>query len=417
MITRNTKFIFSLIVLSFSNIQIYSQSKKDLSREQVDYIKKFIYPIHSCDPNFANNSDLKILDKLIGNSKIVGLGESTHGSSEIYQIKDRISRYLISNFSFNLFALEANQPESFLINDYISENKSDPKTILAGMYFWIWQTQETLTFIEWLKQYNDNNNPNVIFDGFDMQYASGALLQIKNIYSNHQIPLNDIDDLQEILKQENRGTRSYSAKSQKLIGEYISKIKESSITFKTVAEKERFLQNIKIIEQKIQISSMVIRDQFMADNIIWMMKNNLNPKLIVSAHNYHISKLNSERMGYYIYEKFKNDYVNFGFAFYKGTYTGSTDRKIKSLVAQTAPPGSLEYYLNSLNIPIFIVDLKSIKKENSLLAKWLLKNIPMRKTGSGTENNEFKSTSIVNSFDYLIFINESTNSNYFKSLN
>lgn len=406
------KIIFVLLGLIFN-----AQSKKELSQEQKDYIAKFVHPLQSFDPNFTDYSDLKILEKLIGNSKIVGLGESTHGSSEIYKMKDRISRYLISNSSFNIFALEANQPESFLMNDYISINKSDPKTILAGMYFWIWQTEEFLNFIEWLKQYNENHNPKVIFDGFDMQYASGALLQIKKFFSNQQIPLNEIEELEKILKQENRGARRYTTKSQKLIGEHISKIKQSNITFQNIAEKERFLQNARIIEQKIQISNMIIRDQFMAENVNWMMKNNLNPKLIVSAHNYHISKLNSERMGYYINEKYKNDYVNFGFAFYKGSYTGSINRQIKSMVAQTAPLGSLESNLNSLDIPVFILDLKSIKKENNPLAKWILKDIPMRKTGSGTENNEFKSTNIVNSFDYLIFINESTNSNYFKSLN
>lgn len=407
------------IIFLLCGLIFHAQSTKELSQEQKDYITKFIYPLQSFDPNFTDNSDLKILDKLIGNAKIVGLGESTHGSSEIYKMKNRISRYLISNSDFNIFSLEANMPESFRMNNYITEKKDNPKDLLEGMYFWLWQTKETLDFIDWLKNYNDAYNSRIIFDGFDMQFASGALNQIRDIYTQNNINVDEINELEKILKDENRGQRSYTAKSQKTIGNLLVKMKQKNVSFKSPEDKARYLQNIRIIEQKIQINSIVKRDQFMAENINWIMENNKNPKLILSAHNYHISKLNSERMGYYVNEEFKNDYVNFGFAFYEGTYSASVDRKIGTFEAETAPPESLEYYLNYLNKPIFIIDLKSIKKENNPLAKWILKDILFRKTGSGTDKNKksFKSTNVSNSFDYLIFINESSNSNLLKQYN
>ncbi|SMO58559.1 hypothetical protein SAMN06265171_10321 [Chryseobacterium rhizoplanae] len=73
-------------------------------------------------------------------------------------------------------------------------------------------------------------------------------------------------------------------------------------------------------------------------------------------------------------------------------------------------PKTLEYKLNSLNIPIFILDLRAIKKDNNKLGNWILEDILFRKTGSGTDKNEFLKTNVVKSFDYLIFINKSTNS-------
>lgn len=149
----------------------------------------------------------------------------------------------------------------------------------------------------------------------------------------------------------------------------------------------------------------------MAENVDWI-KQNYNPsKVIISAHNFHVSKENRSSMGYNINEKYQNDYINFGFAFYEGNYTASIDEKIGTFTSQTAPIGSLEYNLNSLNIPYFILDLKSIKKDNNELGKWLLKRIEFRKTGSGTKSDEFKKTNIADSFDYLIFINKSSHSN------
>jgi len=402
----NLKLSF-ILVLFF--VTISAQSKNDLNSEEKEYISKFIYPIKTFNPEEEDNSDLLILNKLIGNSKIVGLGESTHGSSEIYQMKYRISEYLIAHKNFNVFSLEANMPESFLMNQYIQEGKGDPKDILKGMYFWLWQTEETLTFVEWLKKYNENHDSKVFFDGFDMQYAKGTIDQIRKTYQENKLPEQEIDEMETALKENNRGFRTYSKKSQKILLEYLLLIKEKSISIKNPEEKLRFLQNIDIIRQYIQLN-FIRRDKFMAENVKWLKENYLNSKVIASAHNYHIAKLNSDRMGYWINEMYGQDFVNFGFAFYEGTYSASIDGKLGTYNSEKAGPGTLEHKLNSLNTPIFILDLKAIKKDNNKLGNWILEDILFRKTGSGTDKNEFLKTNVVKSFDYLIFINKSTNS-------
>lgn len=402
----NLKLSFILVIFF---VTISAQSKNDLNSEEKEYISKFIYPIKTFNPDEKDNSDLLILNKLIGNSKIVGLGESTHGSSEIYQMKYRMSEYLIAQKNFNVFSLEANMPESFLMNHYIQEEKGAPKDILKGMYFWLWQTEETLAFVEWLKKYNENHDSKVFFDGFDMQYATGAIDQIRKTYQENQLPEQEINDLEAALKENNRGFRTYSQKSQKILSEYLVLIKEKSTSIKNPDEKLRFLQNVDIIRQYIQ-QNFIRRDKFMAENVKWLKENHLNSKVIASAHNYHIAKLNSDRMGYWINEMYGQDFVNFGFAFYEGTYSASIDGKLGTYNSEKAGPKTLEYKLNSLNIPIFILDLKAIKKDGNKLGHWILKDILFRKTGSGTYKNEFIKTNVANSFDYLIFINKSTNS-------
>lgn len=402
----NLKLSF-ILVLFF--VTISAQSKNDLNSEEKEYISKFIYPIKTFNPDEKDNSDLLILNKFIGNSKIVGLGESTHGSSEIYQMKYRMSEYLITQKNFNVFSLEANMPESFLMNQYIQEKKGDPKDILRGMYFWLWQTKETLNFVEWLKKYNENHDSKVFFDGFDMQYATGAIDQIKKTYQENQLPEQEINDLETALKENNRGFRTYSKKSQKILLEYLFSIKEKSMSIKNPEVKSRFLQNVDIIRQYIQLN-FIRRDKFMAENVKWLKENYLNSKVIVSAHNYHIAKLNSDRMGYWINEMYGQDLVNFGFAFYEGTYSASIDGKLGTYNSEKGGPKTLEYKLNSLNIPIFILDLKAIRKDGNKLGNWILEDILFRKTGSGTDKSEFTKTNVAKSFDYLIFINKSTKS-------
>lgn len=402
------KLKLSCILIVFFII-IKAQSKNDLNSEEKEYISKFIYPIKTLNPDERDNSDLQVLNKLIGNSTIVGLGEATHGSSEVYQMKSRISEYLIANKNFNVFSLEANMPESFLMNQYIQEGKGNPKDILKGMYFWLWQTEETLSFVEWLKKYNENHNSKVFFDGFDMQFEKGAVDQIRKTYQENHLPEQEINDLETAIKENNRGFRTYSKKSQKIISEYLFLIKQKNVSIKNPEEKSRFLQNVDIIRQYIQLS-FIKRDKFMAENVKWLKDNYLNSKVIVSAHNYHIAKLKSDRMGYWINEMYDKDFVNFGFAFYEGTYSASIDGRLGTYNSEKAGPRTLEYKLNSLDIPIFILDLKAIKKDGNKLGHWILDDILFRKTGSGTDKNEFIKTNVANSFDYLIFINKSTNS-------
>ena len=80
----------------------------------------------------------------------------------------------------------------------------------------------------------------------------------------------------------------------------------------------------------------------------------------------------------------------------------------KVVEAQIENSTSIEAYLNSLNIPIFLLDLKKIKEENNNLAKWILNKKPYRWTGMVEAKNEFVNSSITDDFDYLIFINQST---------
>lgn len=402
----NFKLSFILIIF-FTTAR--AQSKNDLNSDEKEYISKFIYPIKTLNSEEKDNSDLLILNKLIGNSTIVGLGEATHGSSEVYQMKYRISEYLIAHKNFNVFSLEANMPESFLMNQYIQEGKGAPKNILKGMYFWLWQTEETLAFVEWLKKYNEGHQPKVFFEGFDMQYAKGAIDQIREKYQENHLPEQEINDLETALKENNRGFRTYSKKGQKIISEHLFLIKQKSDSIKDSEEKLRFLQNVDIVRQYSELS-FIRRDKFMAENVKWLKENHLNAKVIVSAHNYHIAKLKSDRMGYWLNEMYDKDFVNFGFAFYEGTYSASIDGKLGTYNSQKAGSGTLEYKLNSLNIPIFILDLKAIRKDGNKLGNWILKDILFRKTGSGTDKNEFIKTNVADSFDYLIFINKSTNS-------
>ncbi|WP_164112040.1 MULTISPECIES: erythromycin esterase family protein [Sphingobacterium] len=93
--------------------------------DELAKLQKYIYPLRTYEPDEGSTKDLKVLDRLIGNSKVVALGEVSHGSSEIFKMKNRIIQYLAMNKGFDIFSIEANMPESYKLNRYVAPLRSE----------------------------------------------------------------------------------------------------------------------------------------------------------------------------------------------------------------------------------------------------------------------------------------------------
>jgi erythromycin esterase-like protein len=134
--------------------------------------------------------DLAKLDGIVGDARVVALGEPTHGTREAFQMKHRLLEYLVEKKGFSIFAIEGNMPEAYALNQYIIDGKGDPKALIAGMYFWTWQTQEVLAMVEWMRAWNSNNppstgKPRLQFTGFDMQVPDVAWKNVGTFVAAH----------------------------------------------------------------------------------------------------------------------------------------------------------------------------------------------------------------------------------------
>ena len=114
-------------------------------------------------------ADLEPLDNVIGDARIVALGEATHGTREFFQLKHRMIEYLATRKGFTIFSIEANMPEAYRLNKFVLSGEGDPKQLLKGMYFWTWNTEEVLDMILWMRDFNKSGKGRIEFTGFDMQ--------------------------------------------------------------------------------------------------------------------------------------------------------------------------------------------------------------------------------------------------------
>ena len=386
-----------------------------LTKDETTWLKEHIYPLDTFDPAIRNNQDLSILKKLIGNASVVALGETSHGSSEIFKMKHRIIRYLAENADFDIFSIEANMPESYRISNYTIEGKGDPTDLIKGMYFWTWRTQEVLDMTEWMKQHNKSNDK-IAFTGFDLQFFQGAIKELDDAFVKQPTVLNSINVLNTVLNTINSERKktpraAVSDENKDNASIELNTIRKNIQGLRiTDSEKKWLLQNIRVIEQYIDLNkTFQSRDRYMAENLMWIKNQNPQSKIVIWAHNGHIQRTGNS-MGRFLSDSLKNDYLTIGFTFHKGSYTAVGSKGLSSYPAQESYSGTYENMLNSINEPIFILDLREVKKLNSPNVKWLQEEMPFRSVGAMNTENEFYETSLTDNFDLLIFINESTSS-------
>jgi protein-L-isoaspartate(D-aspartate) O-methyltransferase len=113
-----------------------------------------------------------LLDR-IADARVVLLGEATHGSSEFYRMRARITKELILRRGFNFVAVEADWPDAARINQYIRHAPVRPDQWKAFARFptWMWRNQEALELVEWLRAHNaEVNDPDrfASFYGLDL---------------------------------------------------------------------------------------------------------------------------------------------------------------------------------------------------------------------------------------------------------
>jgi erythromycin esterase-like protein len=126
----------------------------------------------------VHNPDLDLLMKRIDNSRVVLLGESTHGTAEFYNLRAAITRRLIEEKGFNLVAFEADWPDMERVNDYI-HGRADAWSGFDRFPEWMWRNLQFGKLTRDLRKHNENhdNLPVSVF-GLDLYSLASSLKSV-----------------------------------------------------------------------------------------------------------------------------------------------------------------------------------------------------------------------------------------------
>jgi erythromycin esterase-like protein len=104
--------------------------------------------------------DLDPLLERIGDARYVLLGEASHGTSDYYQWRARISQRLIREKGFSFIAVEGDWPDCYRVNRYIkgySDSGLHAREVLDAFNrwpTWMWANEEVVALTEWLRRHN-----------------------------------------------------------------------------------------------------------------------------------------------------------------------------------------------------------------------------------------------------------------------
>ena len=129
-------------------------------------------------------ADLNSMLSRIGSARIVLLGESTHGTSEFYRMRDRITRDLIIKKGFRFIAVEADWPDAARVDHYVRHFQYPPSewTAFARFPTWMWRNTEVRDFVSWLRKYNGtlDHEKRIAFHGLDLYSLYDSIRSVLN---------------------------------------------------------------------------------------------------------------------------------------------------------------------------------------------------------------------------------------------
>ncbi|MGZ5304191.1 MAG: erythromycin esterase family protein, partial [Bacteroidia bacterium] len=303
-----------------------------------------------------------------------------------------------------------------IFNKCLLNKDCDIKAALYKMISSPWNNDEVLDLLQWIQNYNITADKKVTFAGFDMQDyrpAHKRLIHFATATNNKILvkKLKKYTEVQEKAYKESHkesGFNYATPKTAKVMKKQANEIKKA---FSNIKDSAWINQYVELLYQYAQMWSSkdydtinIMRDSFMAQNMIYLHSLYPGKKTVIWAHNGHISNA-KEWMGSYLKKEFGNEYLIIGFSSRAGNYSSW-----KSLCYLTPPdPRCFEYFFPQNN---FLLSLKDARSDATGDAKWL-NEIKLFRNSTGKSDTQFDPSILVNEFDYIYHIKKTTASKDF----
>ena len=158
---------FELAVDGVPFLEPPEPERREPGPAELEWIRARAIPLEDDDPGHDCTDLIPVLRR-IGNARVVGLGEGTHGTREFSRMKHRLFRCLVEDLGFTLFAMESNLNQTDRLNRYVLTGEGDPAALLWSMGFATWNSAEVLDLLRWIREHNTTARVPVRFLGFDM---------------------------------------------------------------------------------------------------------------------------------------------------------------------------------------------------------------------------------------------------------
>ncbi|HUP27154.1 MAG TPA: erythromycin esterase family protein [Chloroflexia bacterium] len=364
----------------------------------LDRLKREVRPLT------GGSSDYDPLLDLIGDARLVLIGEASHGTHEFYRERAEITRRLITDKGFGAVAVEADWPTAYHINRYVRAMGGGTTAIEALAEFtrfpmWMWRNADVLDFVGWLRSHNDqvgSEGKKTGFYGLDLYSMYGSIEAVlKYLEKVDPEGAKRARYRYSCFEHFGEDTQAYGyaasfGLTQPCEDEVLNQLVEIQRCASeyaqgdgTASEDEFFYaeQNARLVKNAEQyyrtmfsgrVSSWNLRDTHMADTLDALLahldRKGGKTKVVVWAHNSHLGDAAATQMGesgeinigHLARERHGDNAFLLGFSTYTGTVTAANnwDEPGKRKEVRPGIQGSYEALFHEVGIPRFMVALK-----------------------------------------------------------
>ncbi|MFF6808667.1 erythromycin esterase family protein [Streptomyces sp. NPDC012403] len=400
-------------------------------------------PVAALNSGARPLGDLTALDRMVGGARVVGLGEAGHSAHEFFTLKQRVFRHLVTGKGFTTFALEASWSTGLRLDAYVTRGVGDPERIMRDEFqgqYRFWNTEEYLDLIHWMRAYNvaHPGRPRLRFVGNDLGFPGKEAFDQVTDYTAAYRP--DLTAAIESSYRELRpaaGTQAGDWMLTQLTGKGPDQL-ESEADTATAAltllreqgrprgadrrSREAYawaVQSATAITQSFTgyaypqsrfPERMRYRDQAMAANTVWWLRNR-GGKILLASNNGHIAYVSDnpaefpEPTGAFLRRRLGDDYVNIGLTFNQGSMNAFPDftaDRPRTYPVAPAPAGHNEHTLDRVRPRDFVIDLRTAPPA---ARTWLAAARPTRSYGLYW-SPEDPHIALGRSYDILIHLHE-----------
>ena len=121
--------------------------------------------------DFTTPFSLDRLAELIGDAKIVAIGENNHHIREFGALRDQVLRFLVERHGFSVLGFESGFAEGKLVDDWLRGGPGEVADIgRDGFTFSLGESDETHEMLTWLR------TRDVRYAGLDVPSSAGSPL-------------------------------------------------------------------------------------------------------------------------------------------------------------------------------------------------------------------------------------------------
>ncbi|MEV0276001.1 erythromycin esterase family protein [Streptomyces sp. NPDC050610] len=413
------------------------------AEDPVPALTRAAHSLRTTEPA-GGTRDLRAFGRMVGDAKVVGVGEATHGSHEFIADKDRLFRYLVERKGFTTFALEVDWSAGLRINDYVLHGKGNARQIMKEEFqnsYRFWNNQEYLDLIEWMRAYNTHHARKVQFMGDDVGYAGPELFDRVTDYAARHAPA-----LLPRLTALYRGQRPTPGSSvdswmagymRKPLAERRDLAARAGQALDLLrrqrpgADRSEFAWTVRHARAISQVASlyaydlytaagnsaaMRFRDEAMAANTAWWQRRT-GHKMLLSAHNTHVAYVSDDPANYpkvqgaFLRDRLGDDYLSARLTFDAGSFNATAASGTGTAVYTVGPAerGSNEYTLDQVPFRDYFLDMRTAP---AAARAWLGEARPTRNIGTAYPDTP-RMTALGSSCDLLIHLHRVTASRLF----